>query len=279
MPLIDHFSLGPLTPFLAYAMSCVGSMLGLLLTSRARVAEGQEARLSLIGGAVAIGGTGIWTMHFIAIMGFSVVGTVIRYNLPLTAASAVLAIVVVYAGLFIVTKGRGRTPYLLAGGVLTGVGVVGMHYLGMYAMNMSVEVSYDPVFVALSVVIAIAAAIAALWFALRVGGLVKIIGAALLMGIAVSGMHYTGMYAVSVHSQMSMTPVTGASAIDLLLPLIVGVSVITLGLLLSVMLSPSEKERLREAEFLARLESRDQKASESNLFTTPRSAPFGDERR
>src|SRR5690606_33381921 len=119
-------------------------MLGLMLSSRARLAGGRESAYWLIGAAVAIGGTGIWTMHFIAMMGFHVSGTVIRYDVPLTAASALLAIVVVGAGLFLVHHGRGRIGFLLGGGVLAGVGVAGMHYLGMAAMRMSAHVSYDP---------------------------------------------------------------------------------------------------------------------------------------
>ncbi|MBT2228879.1 MHYT domain-containing protein [Nonomuraea sp. NEAU-A123] len=253
---IDHFSHGPLTLLLAYAMSSVGSMLGLLLTSRARLVGGREAKFWLAGAAVAIGGTGIWTMHFIAMMGFAVQGTMIRYDMPLTAASALLAVVVVGAGLFMVSRGGERAPYLLGGGVLAGVGVAGMHYLGMYAMNMAGDVSYDPLIVALSVLIAIAAATIALWFTLRVRGAVKIGGAALVMGVAVTGMHYTGMYAMSVHAHSPSAPIPGAAAIDFLLPLIVGISVITMGLLLAVMLSPSEKEMRGEAEFLARMEGR-----------------------
>lgn len=253
---IDHFSHGPLTLLLAYAMSSVGSMLGLLLTSRARLVGGREARFWLAGAAVAIGGTGIWTMHFIAMTGFAVQGTMIRYDLPLTAASALLAVVVVGAGLFVVWRGGERAPYLLGGGVLTGVGVAGMHYLGMYAMNMAGDVSYDPLIVALSVLIAIAAATVALWFTLRVRGAVKIGGAALVMGVAVTGMHYTGMYALSVRTHSPSVPIPGAPAIDFLLPLIVGISVITMGLLLAVMLSPSEKEIRGEAAFLARMEGR-----------------------
>ncbi|MEV0344443.1 MHYT domain-containing protein [Nonomuraea sp. NPDC050680] len=281
---IDHFSHGPLTLLVAYGMSSIGSMLGLLLTSRARLVSAKEARYWLAGAAVAIGGTGIWTMHFIAMLGFAVQGTVIRYDMPRTAASAVLAVVVVGAGLFVVWRGGERASYLLGGGVLTGIGVAGMHYLGMSAMNMTADVTYDPLFVALSVLIAIAAATVALWFTLRVRGALKIGGAALVMGVAVTGMHYTGMYGMSVYAHNPAGPVVGAKAIDFLLPLIVGLSVITMGLLLTVMLSPSEKELHREAEFRARLQGRvapqpqggarvaqNGGAPDVDLFGTPRS--------
>ncbi|WP_043638454.1 MHYT domain-containing protein [Nonomuraea candida] len=267
---IDHFSFGLLTPVLAYVMSSVGSMLGLLLTSRARLIGGREGKYWLVGAAFAIGGTGIWTMHFIAMMGFRVEGTPIRYDVPLTVASALIAVVVVGMGLFLTSHGGERLIYLLGGGTLTGCGVAAMHYLGMAAMNMSGHVSYDPAVVALSVLIAVAAATVALWFTLRVSGALKIGGAALLMGVAVSGMHYTGMYSMSVSTHSEMVPVPGAKAVDFLMPLIVGLSVITMGLLLTVILSPSEKELRGEAEFRQRLRGRDEGAPEVDLFGTPR---------
>ncbi|WP_345563682.1 MHYT domain-containing protein [Nonomuraea rosea] len=251
-------------------MSSVGSMLGLLLTSRARLIGGREGKYWLVGAAFAIGGTGIWTMHFIAMLGFSVTGTVIRYDVPLTAASALIAVAVVGMGLFLASYGGDRLGFLLGGGVLTGCGVAGMHYLGMAAMNMSGLVSYDPVVVSISVLIAVAAATVALWFTLRVSGAFRIGGAALVMGVAVSGMHYTGMYSMSVQTHSEMVPVHGARAIDFLLPLIVGLSVITVGLLLAIILSPSEKELRSEAEFRARLRQRDEGAPEVDLFGTPR---------
>ncbi|WP_240777921.1 MHYT domain-containing protein [Nonomuraea basaltis] len=251
-------------------MSSVGSMLGLLLTSRARLLGRREGRYWLVGAAFAIGGTGIWTMHFIAMLGFSVSGTVIRYNVPITAASALIAVLFVGMGLFLASYGGDRLVFLLGGGILTGSGVASMHYLGMSAMNMTAHVSYDPVVVALSVLIAIAAATVALWFTLRVSGALKIGAAALVMGVAVSGMHYTGMYAMSVQAHAEMVPVSGAKAIDLLLPLIVGISVITVGLLLIIILSPSEKELRSEAEFRDRLRERDEGAPGVDLFGTPR---------
>jgi NO-binding membrane sensor protein with MHYT domain len=270
MSTIDHFSYGLLTPVLAYAMSWVGCMLGLLLTSRARLAGGRESVWWLMGAAVAIGGTGIWTMHFIAMMGFAVTGGVIRYDVPLTAASALLAIVVVGAGLFLVRDGGGRTPALLCGGLLTGLGVAGMHYLGMAGMNMPGHVSYDPLLVTLSVLIAVAASTVALWFTLRVRGALRIGLAALVMAVAVTGMHYTGMGAMSVESHAMTGPVTGSRAIDFLLPMIVGLSVVTMGLLLAVVLSPSEREIRGEREFLHRLREGDEGAPEVDLFGTPR---------
>ncbi|GAA0414525.1 membrane protein [Acrocarpospora corrugata] len=252
---INHFAYGWVTPVLAYLMSVVGSFLGLLLTARARSAEGPARVRWLVGGALSIGGTGIWVMHFIAMMGFDVTGTVIRFDVPLTAASFLVSVVVVGVGLVVVSRGGGRAAPLLVGGLITGIGVVGMHYMGMFAMNMSGQVNYDPLVVLLSVLIAIVAATVALWFTVRVDGALATAGAALMMGVAVCGMHFTGMYAMSVKLQDGLVP-GGAEAIDFLMPLLVGISLLTVGLLLAVLLSPSAAELREDAAILAKLEDR-----------------------
>lgn len=273
---VDHFSYGLLTPVLAYVASAAGCMLGLLLATKARQAAGAARARWLAGGALAIGGTGIWVMHFIAMMGFAVGGGQIRYNVLLTAASALLAVVVVGAGLFLVSLAGERFGPLLLGGTLTGLGVAGMHYLGMFAMNTSAHISYDPKLVALSVVIAIAASTVALWFTLRVSGALATGGAALIMAVAVSGMHYVGMFAMEVRPRVSTTPVTGARGIDFLLPVLTVISVLTLGLLLAVILSPSEEETREDAELLAQL--RDRGAGRHGAPVTSRARPGEPER-
>ncbi|MEV0592674.1 MHYT domain-containing protein [Nonomuraea cavernae] len=256
MSVVNHFTHGPLTPVLAYLMSCLGCMLGLRLTAQAQASRGGARVRWLLGAAVSIGGTGIWVMHFVAMMGFAVEGTQIRYDVPLTAASAIVAIVVVGTGLFLVSHGGGRPLPLLGGGVLTGLGVASMHYLGMYAMNMSAHVSYDRGIVAASVVIAVVAATVALWFTMRVRKPIWITGAALVMGAAVAGMHYTGMYAMAVTPHAEPGAVPGADALDFLVPLMTAISLITLTMLLMVILAPSEKELHEDAELDARLERR-----------------------
>jgi NO-binding membrane sensor protein with MHYT domain len=274
MSAVNHFTHGPLTPALAYVMSCMGSMLGLRLTAQAHATSGGSRIRWLIGAAISIGGTGVWVMHFIGMMGFDVDGTQIRYDVSLTAASAVVAIVVVGAGLFLVSYGNGRVVFLLGGGLLTGLGVASMHYMGMYAMNMSASVSYDRVTVAASVVIAIVAATAALWFTLRVRRPIWITAAALVMGIAVSGMHYTGMYALRVVVDPEPGVVRGADALDFLVPLMTVISLITLTMLLMVILSPSEKELNEDAELVARLELRRRGARQQPSFVPPGSPSF-----
>ncbi|MBG0829395.1 hypothetical protein HS041_16640 [Planomonospora sp. ID67723] len=251
---VDHFSSGLLTPLLAYLMSGVGCMLGLMLTAKARAAEGAARARWLIGGALSIGGTGIWVMHFVAMTGFSVAGAQIRYDVLLTVCSAVLAIVVVGLGLFVVSFGRAKALPLLGGGLLTGLGVAGMHYLGMAAMNMSASVSYDPAIVGASVAIAVVASTVALWFTARVSGVPATAGAGLIMAVAVCGMHYTGMFAMEVRPKVSLVPIEGARGVDFLLPLLAVVSLVTLGLLLAAILSPSEREMKVDAELMARLE-------------------------
>src|SRR6266540_4310840 len=141
---IHHFTYGWVTPVLAYALSVLGSMLGLTCASRVRGADTRGRRawwLTLA--AWAIGGTGIWVMHFMAMLGFAVVGSDIRYDVPITAASAAVSIAVVGVGLFIVGMGRLTPLRLAAGGLLTGLGVNAMHYMGMAAVRVDGDVHYD----------------------------------------------------------------------------------------------------------------------------------------
>ncbi|SOD85994.1 MHYT domain-containing protein [Streptomyces sp. Ag109_G2-15] len=217
---MDHFSAGWVTPVLSYAMACVGSALGLRCTVRALEAKGASKRNWLTLASFAIG-SGIWTMHFIAMMGFSVEGTPIRYDVPMTVLSLVMAIAVVSAGVFTAGYGRSRVTAVVLGGLGTGLGVAAMHYTGMAALNLHGSVGYDPLLVIVSVAIAVAAATAALTLSLIVRGPVLAALAALVMGLAVSSMHYTAMYAVTVHLAPSNAELAGATATEFLFPLAV----------------------------------------------------------
>ncbi|GAB2730178.1 MHYT domain-containing protein [Streptomyces bullii] len=218
---LDHAALGWLTPVLSYAMACTGAALGLRCTVRALGATGRARRNWLVTAASAIG-TGIWTMHFVAMLGFAVGGTDIRYDVPLTLVSLLVAMVVVCVGVFAVGHSRDRGRALLLGGLTTGLGVASMHYLGMAAVRLHGDVSYDPVLVALSVLIAVVAATAALWAALNIKSPGAVTVASLIMGAAVSSMHYTGMFAVSVRVTPSSEVLPGATAMQFIFPLAVG---------------------------------------------------------
>jgi NO-binding membrane sensor protein with MHYT domain len=209
--------------------------------------------------ATAIGATGIWAMHFIAMLGFAIPGQVISYNVPLTIASMLIAIAVVGVGLFIVGFGDGGAPRLLAGGLIVGIGVATMHYLGMSAMVMADTMSYSvPLFIA-SVAIAVVAGTAALWIGTWVRGIGATFGASLVMGVAVSGMHYTGMAAMRV-SKGQMAGMPGASGDSFLLPLVLGITMITFILTLMISMSPTEAEIRDDAAFRTLLETLQRRA-------------------
>ncbi|OIV37084.1 hypothetical protein BIV57_13050 [Mangrovactinospora gilvigrisea] len=204
--------------------------------------------------AVAIGGTGIWVMHFIAMLGFSISGRRIAFNLPLTLLSAVIGMVFVGLGLAIVLRGGRRVLPLATAGVLTGLGVAAMHYTGMYAMDMQAHLSYDPLLFGASVVIAVVASTAALWFTLSVHRWYTVLSATVVMGVAVTGMHYVGMYALRVKLVGDGTAaVGGISADSILLPLILGVCLVSVVLLFIIALSPGEEELEDIARHQARL--------------------------
>ena len=118
---LDHATFGWLTPVLSYVMACIGAALGLRCTVRALGATGRSRRNWLITAASAIG-TGIWTMHFVAMLGFGVSGTELRYDVPLTILSLLVAMVVVGVGVCAVGYSRDRTRALFLGGLTTGLG-------------------------------------------------------------------------------------------------------------------------------------------------------------
>jgi NO-binding membrane sensor protein with MHYT domain len=211
-------------------------------------------------------------MHFIAMLGFTIPGQTIDYNVPITILSMLVAVGIVCVGLLIVGfGGEGYRPLLLAG-LITGLGVATMHYMGMAAMRMMGRVTYNPLLFGLSVVIAVVAATAALWAALRLRGILTTLVAALIMGIAVSGMHYTGMaamrmYRASGSAGMVMGTAGGATAESFLFPLILGISIVAFMLTATIVLSPNEDEIRSDAELMARIE---QLRSDARLVTTPR---------
>ncbi len=227
---VDYFSYGPLTVVLSYTLSALGSFLGLVCTARARnlADRGRRARWLLLG-AWAIGGTGIWTMHFMAMIGFGVADYQIRYDPVLTLASLLTAIVVVAIGLFIVGFGRPTAIKILAAGLFTGVGVAAMHYTGMAAMRMPADVTYELSYVAVSVLIAVVAATVALWFTVTVRRGMAIFVAALIMGVAVNGMHYTAMYGLRLST--GTRPVSGLLPITFLGPIVIFVAAVIVVLL------------------------------------------------
>ncbi|QIJ62065.1 MHYT domain-containing protein [Streptomyces sp. JB150] len=219
---VDGFSYGLVTPLVAYLMACLGGALGLRCTTRSMLVAGSWRSGWLALGSAAIG-SGIWTMHFVAMMGFTVEEAPIHYDKPITYASLGVAIVMVGIGIFIVGYRGATGTALFTGGTITGLGIASMHYLGMAGMRLNGQLEYNTLTVAASVVIAMAAATAALWAAGQVRGFLWSIGASLVMGLAVSGMHYTGMAALSVHLHGGTGgPATGDSPATLLAPMLIG---------------------------------------------------------
>jgi NO-binding membrane sensor protein with MHYT domain len=247
---VHNFSYGLLTPGLAYAMSFLGAFLGLRYTTRALAYAGARRARWLLLAALAIGAQGIWVMHFIAMLGYTVPGQVIRYDMPITLLSILIAVIMVYAGLFIVGFGHDSPGPLLLAGVITGIGVASMHYAGMSAMRMAARMTYDPRLFVLSVLIAIVAATAAFCAALWLHGLRSTLAAAAIMAVAVSGMHYTGMAAMHLYPAApgaGMSVGGGDTATSLLLPLIVGITVLAFGLAIVLTLSPTAEEIREDA--------------------------------
>ncbi len=251
----NEFSYGLLTPGLAFAMSCVGSFLGLRCAGRARACAVTARMGWLLLAAVSIGVTGIWVMHNIALLGFTVPGQTIRYDVPMSLLSGLVAVAVVFAALVIAGSGGGRFLPLLLGGIVIGGGVLfSMDFVGMAAMRMPDSIQYNAWGVLLSVLIAVAAATLSLWAALRQRGIRAAVVASVAMGVAISGMHYTAMAAMRFIATPGAADMPGgATAGEFVLPLVLVISILTFILTTSVTLAPTEEEIRAEAVLSERL--------------------------
>lgn len=198
---------GRYDPFLVIVsilIAICASFTALQLMERSREMFGYSSWLWTISAGVTMGG-GIWSMHFIAMLSFTLRDTTIGYDVFTTAISLVIPMVVTLVG-FLAIKGihPGGFMPMFGGGLFIGAGIATMHYTGMAAMRMSfVDMIYDPMVFFLSVLIAVVASASSLWvsFSGDLGGSVmeRKILAAIIGGIAVSGMHYTAMAATTFH--------------------------------------------------------------------------------
>lgn len=183
---------------LSFAIAVIASYTALDLAGRVRSAVERGRLFWLLGGAVAMG-TGIWSMHFIAMLAFQLPQAV-NYDVWITLFSLMCGILASSIALWLLSRAV-SIPLVIGGGVCMGIAIAWMHYTGMAAMQVQATIEYDWRLVSLSVAIAIIASFAALWLAFRLqeqslkGLLWQKFGSALLMGIAISGMHYTGMWA------------------------------------------------------------------------------------
>lgn len=197
--------------FISYVIAVIGSYVGLNLAIRVPSAKpGSDLYFWVALSSIAIGGA-IWSMHYIGMMAVDMKMPV-TYDLGLTVISMLLAILFVAVGIVIVGRGASSIGKLIGGGVLTGLGIAAMHYTGMASMQMDATMSYNVPLLVTSIVIAIVAAISALWLAFNLRGTVQRFGSAFIMGIAVCGMHYTGVAAMEMSAtaghtmSMSHTP-------------------------------------------------------------------------
>jgi NO-binding membrane sensor protein with MHYT domain len=184
----------PVLVLLSIGVAILGSLTALALTALSDsedAAAGQKS-FALTSGGLIMGAT-IWSMHFVAMMAVDF-PLVVNYNLLETITSIGIAIVATGLGLYLASTRRVGWLSIPLGGVLMGLGIAGMHYLGMSAIR-GCGLSYDHTLVAASVGIAIVASMAALWFAFYKRNVIMTVAGGIVQGLAIASMHYTAMAA------------------------------------------------------------------------------------
>jgi NO-binding membrane sensor protein with MHYT domain len=220
---------------LSVVIAILGGYTGFGLTARIRGTPDASHRLLLAGAAFFLA-IGIWTMHFVGMLASPLPPGTSYLVLP-TIISFLICALVVGISLFFVSTGEPTLPRVVSSAVLLGLGIVSMHYVGMHGLSGPFGMTHDGAIVALSVLIAIAAAYGGLRaFLARQGG-VQLMLSAIAFGIAVSGMHYTAMYGVRLVSPAEGHPHgEGLAASPQILALVVALLcfVIAAGFLLSL---------------------------------------------
>ena len=192
-----HYS--PALVALSIVIAVLASYAALALAARVTASRGRFRAAWLVGGSISMG-LGIWSMHFVGMLAFQL-PVPMAYDVPAVAVSAGVAVAASALALYVASRPVVRWVGLAASGILMGAAIAGMHYVGMVGLRVPATLRYAPGLVVASVLIAVGASVAALALAIRfradetARGRWSKAGAALLMGAAIAGMHYTAMAA------------------------------------------------------------------------------------
>jgi NO-binding membrane sensor protein with MHYT domain len=241
--------------FLSFLVAVAASYIALDVTGRIRDISNTtiSSLLWLLGGAIAMG-CGIWSMHFIGMLSFTIPGLSLRYDIFWTGLSLIVAILASGFALYLLQSTKVRIEHYVAGGIVLGLAIAAMHYTGMEGMLIALNIRYLPAFFFISILIAIIASEAALWLALRSNQvLLRLrnqfkIGSAVIMGVAICGMHYTGMAASVFTPLCAPSTFTGTIALDPTL-LAIGIAGVTFIILGIAFFASTYKEALNQQQF------------------------------
>ncbi|QTC87603.1 MHYT domain-containing protein [Brevundimonas pondensis] len=211
---------------LSFLVAVFAAWTALDLFRQVRSRQG-AARLVWLATAATVMGGGIWSMHFIAMLGAES-GAAVRYDPTLTVVSFLLAVVGSSLAFLIAASRKGRLGLVLAGAIM-GASICAMHFVGMAALRTSATLAYAPGAVALSAAIALFASIAALFAVEQDRSRLWRLTAALILGLAVVGMHHVAMAALTVTAIQTAAQVQPPGASPLMLA--VGVTAVTLVIL------------------------------------------------
>ena len=238
----------------SYCVAVIAAFTAIYFGTRVRSLSGGSKAFWFWAGALCLGG-GIWSMHFVGMSAYQMpMHMEMSFDLTITASSLLLAVLSSALGLKAIARETVTTVQLLAHAFIMGMGVFTMHYCGMYAMKMDPAMEYDTLLVALSGVIAVVASGAAMVICRnieraprRYSILVKG-AAALVMGLAVCGMHYTGMAAVSFPMEATIPVDNSLRGNWMGIPTAAVASIFLLLLVYIAFVDFRELERSRQAE-------------------------------
>lgn len=188
---------------LSILIAIFASYTSLDLANSVSTAKGKSKWAWLLGGSLAMG-IGIWSMHFIGMLAFHVSGLQIAYDVPLLSLSILVAIVASALALYIICFRAPSLHAFVVGGCLMGSAIAGMHYIGIWSMRMAASIEWNTLYVVYSLLIAYAASFVALHLAFKLredfslAGFLFRGGGGVIMGVAIAGMHYMGMAAMTL---------------------------------------------------------------------------------
>lgn len=250
---LELFTMGSWVIALAYFTSAIGVFVGVTSARKVRLASTNRMRMYwLVVASLVIGGVGVWLAQFLPMAGFTVDDSVARYDLVTIIFSMTVALVLVFVALLVAmpSYGGGSAGRVVAGAVVLGIGLAVVPYAIMWSVRIQGTISFDPVFVGASTVLAFVTAIGFMWQVLRADTWMKRFVSSALTGASVVGVHFLGAASLGVTLDSAVAVPNGIEVFSILFPLfVVGLLLLAVPIV-AVLLAPDRVavELEREAD-------------------------------